>query len=237
MENLVNADAAELAKFSDLAHRWWDKNGEFKPLHTINPVRLNWIKSAVNIQNRSVLDVGCGGGILSESMAQVGALVTGIDLSVKALRVARLHALENGLTTIRYLERSAESMAQTDPVSFDVITCMEMLEHVPDPQSVVSACANILKPGGTIFFSTINRNAIAFFKAILGAEYLMGWVPKGTHEYGRLIKPNELTKMCRVAGLIVEKINGIRFDPVRYQASLSSDPAVNYLMMATKPVE
>lgn len=236
MEKIVNADTAELAKFSDLAHRWWDKHGEFKPLHTINPVRLAWIKSAINLEGLSVLDVGCGGGILSESLARAGGLVTGIDLSSKALRVAKLHALESNLPDIRYLEISAEAIAETHPSSYDVITCMEMLEHVPDPKSVVAACARILQPGGTIFFSTINRNMIAFINAIVGAEYLMGWVPKGTHEYARLIKPHELTKMCRSAGLVIEKISGIRFDPIRYQASLSNDPTINYLMMVTKPL-
>ncbi|MBE0589215.1 MAG: bifunctional 2-polyprenyl-6-hydroxyphenol methylase/3-demethylubiquinol 3-O-methyltransferase UbiG, partial [Hydrogenophaga sp.] len=195
--NPVNADPAELAKFSDLAHRWWDPESEFRPLHQINPLRLAWIDELANLSGKQVLDVGCGGGILSDSMARKGAQVTGIDLSTKALRVAQLHALEASTAGVSYREVSAEALAEEQPASFDVVTCMEMLEHVPDPASVVRACAELVKPGGWVFFSTINRNAKSFLFAIVSAEYLLQMLPKGTHEYAKMIRPSELAGYCR----------------------------------------
>jgi len=196
MTTKLNADPAELAKFSDLAHRWWDPDSEFRPLHQINPLRLKWIDTLVSLSGKQVLDVGCGGGILSDSMARLGANVTGIDLSTKALRVAQLHALEAGTERVRYQEISAEDLAREQPGAFDVVTCMEMLEHVPDPSSVVRACADLVKPGGWVFFSTINRNAKSFLFAIVGAEYVLNMLPKGTHEYAKFIRP-----MCAAPGL------------------------------------
>lgn len=237
MGTQVNADPSELAKFSDLAHRWWDQTGEFGPLHTINPVRLKWIQSHTSLLNQKVLDVGCGGGILCESLARAGASVTGIDLSTKALRIARLHALESELTGIRFLEISAEELAQKEPQQYDVVTCMEMLEHVPDPASVVAACAQLVKPGGVLFFSTIHRNAKAFAQAIVAAEYIMNLIPKGTHEYAKLIRPSELARLCRDAGLSVECIRGIDFSPMTRRAQLTSDTSVNYLLKATRGAE
>jgi 2-polyprenyl-6-hydroxyphenyl methylase / 3-demethylubiquinone-9 3-methyltransferase len=201
MNPTLNADPAELAKFSDLAHRWWDPDSEFRPLHQINPLRLNWIDGLAGLSSKTVLDVGCGGGILSDSMARAGAQVTGIDLSTKALRVAQLHALEAGTANVSYREISAEALAQEQPASFDVVTCMEMLEHVPDPSSVVRACSALVKPGGWVFFSTINRNPKSFLLAIVGAEYLLQMLPRGTHEYGKMIRPSELASYCRDVNL------------------------------------
>lgn len=200
MNPRLNADPAELAKFSDLAHRWWDMEGEFRPLHQINPLRLNWIDTISPLQNQRVLDVGCGGGILADSMARRGAEVVGIDLSGKALKIAQLHAMEADTTHLNYQEISAEDMAAEQPGSFDMVTCMEMLEHVPDPASVVAACTTLVKPGGWVFFSTIHRSSKAFLMAVVGAEYLLNMLPRGTHEYGKMIRPSELAAHCRTAG-------------------------------------
>lgn len=233
--NTVNADPAELAKFSDLAHRWWDPESEFKPLHQINPLRLGWIESLVPLAGRRVLDIGCGGGILSDAMARKGADVTGIDLSTKALKVAQLHALEAGTKNVVYRETSAESMAEEQPASFDVVTCMEMLEHVPDPASVVRACARLVKPGGWVFFSTINRNPKSFLFAIVGAEYLLRLLPRGTHEYARMIRPSELAAHCRAADLSIEGTKGMEYNPLTQRYWLSSDTSVNYLVATRRP--
>ena len=203
MIETVNADPAELAKFSELAHRWWDPDSEFRPLHQINPLRLDWIHGLSALTGKRVLDVGCGGGILADSMARKGADVLGIDLATKALRVAQLHALEAGTQNVQYREISAEAMALEQPAGFDVVTCMEMLEHVPDPASVVRACATLVKPGGWVFFSTINRNAKAFMLAIVGAEYVLNMLPRGTHEYAKMIRTSELAGHCRSASLDV----------------------------------
>ncbi|MDQ7745658.1 bifunctional 2-polyprenyl-6-hydroxyphenol methylase/3-demethylubiquinol 3-O-methyltransferase UbiG [Hydrogenophaga pseudoflava] len=233
--NNVNADPAELAKFSDLAHRWWDPESEFKPLHQINPLRLGWIDGLVPLAGQRVLDIGCGGGILSDSMARKGADVTGIDLSSKALKVAQLHALEAGTRNVSYREVSAEALAGEQPASFDVVTCMEMLEHVPDPASVVRACSALVKPGGWVFFSTINRNAKSFLFAIVGAEYLLRMLPKGTHEYAKMIRPSELAAHCRAAGLSLEQTRGMEYNPLTQRYWLSSDTSVNYLVASRKP--
>jgi 2-polyprenyl-6-hydroxyphenyl methylase / 3-demethylubiquinone-9 3-methyltransferase len=230
----VNADPAELAKFSDLAHRWWDPESEFRPLHQINPLRLDWIDGLAALKGKSVLDIGCGGGILSDSMARRGAQVTGIDLSVKALRVAQLHALEAGTANVEYREISAESLASAQPESFDVVTCMEMLEHVPDPASVVRACHALVKPGGWVFFSTINRNPKSFLFAILGAEYILQMLPKGTHEYAKMIKPSELAGYCRAAGLDLTATRGMEYNPLTRRYWLSADTSVNYLFATRK---
>lgn len=235
MTSHTNADPAELAKFSDLAHRWWDIESEFKPLHQLNPLRLNWIDSLAGLSEKNVLDVGCGGGILSDSMARRGARVTGIDLSSKALKVARLHALEASTPEVEYLEISAENLAVERPATFDVVTCMEMLEHVPQPASVVRACSVLVKPGGWVFFSTINRNTKAFLLAILGAEYLLRMIPRGTHEYAKLIRPAELARQCREAGLEPLEFKGLEFNPLVDRYRLSSDTSVNYMMAARKP--
>lgn len=229
MTESVNADPAELAKFSELAHRWWDPDSEFRPLHQINPLRLDWINDLSPLQGLHVLDVGCGGGILSDSMARKGAEVTGIDLATKALRVARLHALEAQTPHIQYREISVEALAQEVPASFDTVTCMEMLEHVPDPQSVVSACARLVKPGGWVFFSTINRNPKAFALAIVGAEYLLKMLPRGTHEYAKFIRPSELAAACRNAGLDILHTRGMQYNPLTGRYWLSGDTSVNYL--------
>lgn len=229
MSPSINADPAELAKFSDLAHRWWDPESEFRPLHQINPLRLDWMDGLTKLQDQRVLDVGCGGGILSDSIARKGARVTGIDLSTKALRVAQLHALEAGTPNIEYREISAEALAQEQPGSFDTVTCMEMLEHVPDPASVVRACAELIKPGGWVFFSTIHRNAKAFMLAIVGAEYLLNLLPRGTHEYAKFIRPSELAAHCRAAGLDVAHARGLEYNPLTRRYRLSHDTSVNYL--------
>jgi 2-polyprenyl-6-hydroxyphenyl methylase/3-demethylubiquinone-9 3-methyltransferase len=231
----INADPAELAKFSDLAHRWWDPESEFRPLHQINPLRLDWIQSLAPLSGKVVLDVGCGGGILSDSMARKGAQVTGIDLSAKALRVAQLHALEASTPNVSYREISAEAMALERPASFDVVTCMEMLEHVPDPASVVKACAELVKPGGWVFFSTINRNPKAFLFAIVGAEYVLRMLPRGTHEYAKLIRPSELAGHCRGAGLNLEQTRGLEHNPITRRYWLSQDTSVNYMFATRKP--
>jgi len=235
MNPTVNADPAELAKFSDLAHRWWDPESEFRPLHQINPLRLAWIEGLAGLAGKTVLDVGCGGGILSDSMARQGAQVTGIDLSVKALKVAQLHALEAGTANVSYREVSAEALAQEQPGSFDVVTCMEMLEHVPDPASVVRACSALVKPGGWVFFSTINRNAKSFLFAIVGAEYVLQMLPKGTHEYAKMIRPSELASYCRSAQLELSQTCGMEYNPITRRYWLSGDASVNYLMATRKP--
>ena len=231
----INADPAELAKFSDLAHRWWDPESEFRPLHQINPLRLDWIHSLAPLASKVVLDVGCGGGILSDSMARKGAQVTGIDLSTKALRVAQLHALEANTANVSYREISAEALALEQPEQFDVVTCMEMLEHVPNPASVVSACYELVKPGGWVFFSTINRNPKSFLFAIVGAEYLLQMLPKGTHEYAKLIRPSELAAFCRAAGLELMQTKGLEFNPLTRRYWLSEDASVNYMFATRKP--
>lgn len=233
MSETVNADPAELAKFSELAHRWWDTDSEFRPLHQINPLRLGWIDGLAGLSSKVVLDVGCGGGILSDSMARKGANVTGIDLSTKALRVARLHALEAQTSNLQFREVSVEALAAEQPASFDVVTCMEMLEHVPDPASVVKACAQLVKPGGWVFFSTINRNPKAFALAIVGAEYILNILPRGTHEYAKLIRPSELAASCRAAGLDVTHTCGLEHNPLTRRYWLGNDTSVNY-MFATR---
>ena len=230
----VNADPAELAKFSELAHRWWDPESEFRPLHDINPLRLEWIQSHAPLAGQRVLDVGCGGGILADSMARKGAQVVGIDLATKALKVAMLHALEAGTPSVEYREVSVEALAAEQPESFDVLTCMEMLEHVPDPASVVRACAALVKPGGWVFFSTINRNAKAFLFAIVGAEYVLNMLPRGTHEYLKLIRPSELAAHCRAAGLELQQTRGMEHNPLTRRYWLSGDTSVNYLVATRK---
>ena len=225
----ANADPAELQKFSELAHRWWDPGSEFKPLHEINPLRLDWIDSKVSLSGKKVLDVGCGGGILAESMAARGATVTGIDLSDKALGVARLHLFESG-QDVDYQLISAEDLAARQPAGFDVVTCMEMLEHVPDPASTIAACSRLVKPGGHVFFSTLNRNPKSYLFAIIGAEYLLNLLPRGTHEYARFIKPSELARDCRHAGLEVDELIGMSYNPLSRVYSLCRDTGVNYLM-------
>ena len=232
-QTAVNADPAELAKFSDLAHRWWDTESEFRPLHQINPLRLDWIQSHVPLKDKRVLDVGCGGGILSDSMARKGAQVVGIDLAAKALKVAQLHALEATTPNIEYREISVEAMASEQPASFDVVTCMEMLEHVPDPSSVVRACSALVKPGGWVFFSTINRNPKAFVFAIVGAEYVLNLLPRGTHEYLKFIRPSELASYCRGSTLDVADTRGMEYNPLTRRYWLSADTSVNY-MIATR---
>ena len=230
MTSQVNADPAELAKFSELAHRWWDPESEFRPLHQINPLRLDWIQGMVPLQGQRVIDVGCGGGILSDAMARAGAHVTGIDRATKALKVAQLHALEVQTPNIAFREISAEAMAAEQPGSFDVVTCMEMLEHVPDPGSVVRACATLVKPGGWVFFSTLNRNLKSFMLAIVGAEYVLNMLPRGTHEYAKFIQPSELAGHCRAAGLEWQKTRGLSYNPLTRRYWLNDDTSVNYLV-------
>jgi 2-polyprenyl-6-hydroxyphenyl methylase/3-demethylubiquinone-9 3-methyltransferase len=226
----MNADPLELQKFSDLAHRWWDPTSEFRPLHEINPLRLEWINGIAPLAGKNVLDIGCGGGILAESMARKGANVTGIDLSEKALKVADLHSLESGVQ-VRYELISAEAMAAREPGAYDVVTCMEMLEHVPDPAAVVHACATLVKPGGHVFFSTINRNPKSYLFAVLGAEYILRLLPKGTHDYAKFIKPAELAQYIRNAMLDLKGLKGMTYNP------LNQDTSVNYLVAATRPVK
>jgi 2-polyprenyl-6-hydroxyphenyl methylase/3-demethylubiquinone-9 3-methyltransferase len=226
---MINADPQELAKFSELAHRWWDPDSEFRPLHQINPLRLDWIDSLAPLAGKDVLDVGCGGGILAEAMAQRGARVLGIDMAAKPLKVAMLHAMESGCANVDYRETSAEALAAESPGKYDVVTCMEMLEHVPDPSSVVAACARLAKPGGWVFFSTINRNPKAFLFAIVGAEYVLNLLPRGTHEYAKLIRPSELARWCRDAGLQVLHTRGMEYNPLTKRYRLSGDTSVNYL--------
>ena len=230
-----NVDPQELAKFGDLAHRWWDRNSEFRPLHDMNPLRLEWIDTLAGLTRKTVLDIGCGGGILAESMAARAAHVTGIDLAGKALGVARLHALETGVDNIEYLEVAAEALAQQRPAAFDIVTCMEMLEHVPDPASVVAACAQLVRPGGWVFFSTLNRNPKSFLFGIVGAEYLLQLLPKGTHEYARFIRPSELARWCREAGLELQRSRGMEYNPLTRRFRLSSDTSVNYLFACRRP--
>jgi len=223
----TNADPAELEKFGELAHRWWDPQGEFRPLHELNPLRLAWIDSLAPLAGKRVLDVGCGGGILSEAMARLGAQVTGIDLSEKPLKVAELHLLESGLS-ITYRKISAEDLAEAQPGAFDIVTCMELLEHVPQPASTVAACAKLLRPGGRAFFSTINRNPKSYLFAVIGAEYLLRLLPRGTHDYQRFIRPSELTRWCRDAGLAPVELKGMTYNPVTQQYRLGEDCSVNY---------
>ena len=230
MTSQVNADPAELAKFSELAHRWWDPESEFHPLHQINPLRLDWIQGLVSLQGQRVLDVGCGGGILSDAMARAGAQVTGIDLATKALKVAQLHALEAQTPHVTFREISAEALAAEQSASFDVVTCMEMLEHVPDPASVVRACATLVKPGGWVFFSTLNRNLKSFMLAIVGAEYVLNMLPRGTHEYAKFIQPSELAGHCRAVGLEWQKTRGLSYNPLTRRYWLNDDTSVNYLV-------
>jgi 2-polyprenyl-6-hydroxyphenyl methylase/3-demethylubiquinone-9 3-methyltransferase len=231
----VNVDAAELAKFSDVAHRWWDPTSEFRPLHEMNPVRLAWIEEvAGGLAGKDVLDVGCGGGILAESMAAAGARVTGIDLSEKALGVAKLHRLESGVT-VDYRLIAAEAMAQEAPGRFDVVTCMELLEHVPDPASIVAACATLAKPGGGAVFATINRNPKSYAFAILGAEYVLQLLPRGTHDWSRFIRPSELAAFARRAGLAAPVLAGLRYNPLTHAFRIERDTDVNYLAAFRKP--
>jgi 2-polyprenyl-6-hydroxyphenyl methylase / 3-demethylubiquinone-9 3-methyltransferase len=231
---MMNVEEAELNKFSELAHKWWDKNSEFKPLHDINPLRLNYINQAAPLKNMIVLDVGCGGGILSEAMAEKGAKVTGIDLGEKALNVAQLHSLESGIhVDYRYI--SVEALAEQSPASFDVVTCLEMLEHVPNPASVVEACAKLVKPGGHVFFSTINRNPKAYLLAVLGAEYVLNMLPRGTHDYTKFIKPSELASWMRAVDLDLINQTGMSYNPIIKHYWLGEDVSVNYLVHSVKP--
>jgi 2-polyprenyl-6-hydroxyphenyl methylase/3-demethylubiquinone-9 3-methyltransferase len=230
---MLNADPAELDKFGDLAHRWWDPNSEFKPLHDINPLRLDWIDAAIGLSGKRVIDVGCGGGLLSEGMAVRGAEVTGIDLSEKPLGVAKLHLLESG-QKVDYRKISAEQMAAEMPSAFDAVTCLEMLEHVPDPASIVASCARLVKPGGQVFFSTINRNPKAYLFAVIGAEYLLQMLPRGTHDFARFIKPSELTRWCKQSGLEPDELTGMTYNPLTRHYALSRDTDVNYLIRATR---
>jgi 2-polyprenyl-6-hydroxyphenyl methylase/3-demethylubiquinone-9 3-methyltransferase len=231
----VNADAQELAKFSELAHRWWDPESEFRPLHQINPLRLDWIDGLAPLRGKQVLDVGCGGGILAEAMARRARHVTGIDLAAKPLGVARLHALEAGVENLEYREIATEALAAEKPGAFDVVTCMEMLEHVPEPAAIVDACSTLAAPGGWVFFSTLNRNPKSFLFAIVGAEYVLRLLPKGTHEYERFIRPSELARWCREAGLEVAATRGMEYNPFTRRYWLSGDTSVNYMIACRKP--
>ncbi|MGP1718336.1 MAG: bifunctional 2-polyprenyl-6-hydroxyphenol methylase/3-demethylubiquinol 3-O-methyltransferase UbiG [Methylophilus sp.] len=230
---MANVEAAEVNKFAELAHQWWDPQGVFKPLHQLNPLRLNYIDDRASLNGKQVLDVGCGGGILSESMAQRGAQVTGIDLADKSLQVAQLHALEANVS-IEYRCVAVETLATEKPQSFDVVTCMEMLEHVPDPASVVRACAALVKPGGQLFFSTLNRNAKAYLMAVVGAEYILNLLPKGTHDYSKFIKPSELAAWLRQSGLELQHQTGVTYNPLNKHYSLTLDTSVNYMLHAIK---
>jgi len=234
---MTNADPQELAKFSDLAHKWWDPESEFRPLHEINPLRLDWIDRLASIKDKTVVDVGCGGGILAESMARRGANVLGVDLADKPLKVAQLHAMEAGLANIDYRSIAAEALAAERPAQFDVVTCMEMLEHVPDPSSVVKACADMAKPGGWVFFSTLNRNPKAFLMAIVGAEYVLKLLPRGTHEFAKFIQPAELARWVRLAGLNHVEYKGMGYNPITRRYSLNQDTSVNYLVACRKPLQ
>lgn len=230
----MNADPSELEKFSALAHHWWDPEAEFRPLHQINPLRLNWIAQHTTFANKVAVDVGCGGGILAESMAKEGSTVTGIDLSEKVLKVAQLHSLESGVS-VHYELLAAEDLAQSKPATYDIVTCMEMLEHVPEPASTVRACAKLVKPGGWVFFSTLNRNPKSFLCAIVGAEYLLRMLPKGTHDYAKFITPSELSQFVRAAGLEVHSMKGLSYNPFTNHYSLCDDVSVNYMMACTRP--
>jgi 2-polyprenyl-6-hydroxyphenyl methylase/3-demethylubiquinone-9 3-methyltransferase len=229
----MNVDPAEVKKFGELAHRWWDPNSEFKPLHDINPIRLEWIVKHLDLPGKQIIDIGCGGGLLSEGIATIGAHVTGIDLAEKALAVAKLHLLESG-QRVDYQHISAEAIAKDKPASFDAVTCMEMLEHVPDPASVVNACARLVKPGGQVFFSTLNRHPKAWLLAVLGAEYLLKLLPRGTHDYSHFITPAELSSYCRQAGLTVTEIVGMNYNPFNRECRFTSDTQVNYLLHAQR---
>jgi 2-polyprenyl-6-hydroxyphenyl methylase/3-demethylubiquinone-9 3-methyltransferase len=231
--NTANVNPAETSKFDKLASRWWDKNGESRPLHDLNPARLNYIADRVALKGARVLDVGCGGGILSEALALGGAIVTGIDLAPRVLEVARLHQHETG-AQVEYREISVESLATEIPATFDAITCMEMLEHVPDPGSVIAACATLLKPGGRLFLSTLNRTPQAFVTAIVGAEFVAGLLPRGTHHYAQFIRPSELAATLRTGGLDLEDVSGLAYNPLTRRAWIMSNPAVNYLACARK---
>jgi 2-polyprenyl-6-hydroxyphenyl methylase/3-demethylubiquinone-9 3-methyltransferase len=230
---MLNADPAELEKFGDLAHRWWDPNSEFKPLHDINPLRLDWIDSHVGLAGKRILDVGCGGGLLSEGMAIHGADVTGIDLSEKPLAVAKLHLLESG-QKVDYRKISVEALADEMPNAFDAVTCLEMLEHVPNPSSVIASCARLVKPGGQVFFSTLNRNPKSYLFAVIGAEYVLQMLPKGTHDYAKFIKPSELARWSKMAQLEPAELIGMSYNPISKQYSLGKDTSVNYLMRLTR---
>jgi 2-polyprenyl-6-hydroxyphenyl methylase/3-demethylubiquinone-9 3-methyltransferase len=231
----MNADPHEIQKFSELAHRWWDPTSEFRPLHEINPLRLEWINARAALSGKKVIDIGCGGGILSESMAKKGANVTGIDLSEKALKVADLHSLESG-ATVRYEMIAAEDMAAREAGQYDVVTCMEMLEHVPDPASIVKAAATLVKPGGQVFFSTLNRNPKAYLFAVVGAEYLLRMLPKGTHDYDKFITPAELSQFARNAGLLVDGLKGLSYNPLTQIYALNQDTSVNYMVACSRPL-
>ena len=233
MSTNPNVDQAELDKFSELAQRWWDPESEFRPLHEINPLRLSWIDQHVRLAGKAVLDVGCGGGILAEAMARLGARVSGIDLSDKALKVAQLHLLESG-AQVDYAKASAEEYAERHAGEFDAVTCMELLEHVPDPSSTVAACARLAKPGGQVFFATINRNPKSYLFAIIGAEYLLKLLPKGTHDYTRFVKPHELARWCRDAGLRPAEIVGMTYNPLRRSYALGADTGVNYILRCAR---
>lgn len=226
---MLNADPVELEKFGDLAHRWWDPNSEFKPLHDINPLRIDWIDGIVGLAGKRVLDVGCGGGLLSEGMAVRGAYVTGIDLSEKPLGVAKLHLLESG-QKVDYRKIAVEELAEEMPGAFDVVTCLEMLEHVPNPSSVITACARLVKPGGQVFFSTLNRNPKSYLFAVIGAEYVLRLLPRGTHDYARFIKPSELARWAKMASLEPQELIGMSYNPLTQHYSLGGDTSVNYLM-------
>lgn len=235
MENGRNFDPAEISKFDAAAHRWWDPDGEFRPLHDLNPARLDYIEARAGLAGCRVLDVGCGGGLLAEGMARRGARVTGIDLATDALEVARLHALESGVA-VEYRPQSVESLAEAAPAAFDLVTCLEMLEHVPDPAAIVGALARLVRPGGHVVCSTINRNARSFALAIVGAEYLMRLLPRGTHQYARLIRPSELTRWARAAGLELADLAGLEYDPFSRRARTSPDVSVNYLAHFRRPM-
>ncbi|MBU1365504.1 MAG: bifunctional 2-polyprenyl-6-hydroxyphenol methylase/3-demethylubiquinol 3-O-methyltransferase UbiG [Gammaproteobacteria bacterium] len=230
---MLNADPAELEKFGDLAHHWWDPTSEFKPLHDINPLRLDWIDQTIGLAGKCILDVGCGGGLLSEGMAVRGANVTGIDLSEKPLGVARLHLLESG-QKVDYRKISVEHLADEMPAAFDAVTCLEMLEHVPNPSSVIAACARLVKPGGQVFLSTLNRNPKSYLFAVVGAEYIMNMLPRGTHDYAKFVKPSELARWAKLAGLEPDEVVGMSYNPLTKVYSLGSDTSVNYLMRATR---
>ena len=237
MTTNINADPAEIAKFSELAHRWWDTESEFRPLHQINPLRLEWIDKIAGVKGKRTVDIGCGGGILTDAMARKGASALGIDLSSNALKVAQLHALEANTPGVSYREISAEALAKESPGQFDVVTCMEMLEHVPDPASVVQACSQLVKPGGWVFFSTLNRNAKSFLFAVVGAEYILNLLPRGTHEYAKMIKPSELLSFCRASGLQLRETKGMEYNPFTKRYWLSADTSVNYLLATQRPVD